>query len=317
MPMPPHACAMRGTGRRRRDAVIHNAVSSAVLPPGACDCHFHVFDPAYPLAASATAPAPKDATLVDYRSQVQAQLGLTRAVLVQSTGYGFDNRCMLAALAELGDGGRGVVTLAPTVDDAMLAQLHAAGVRGVRFMMLNHPVLSWDALEPMAARIAPLGWHVNLQMDGADFPQRLPQLSRLPVPLVIDHNGKFLSPPGVDAPEFRALRSLLDTGRCWIKLSAPYETSRTGAPDYADVSLLARTLAQTYPQRCLWATNWPHVGRANPPKDADMLSLLRAWAPDSETFRQILVDNPQQLYGFCIDSHLQPGALAPFLPPTP
>ncbi len=87
----------------------------------------------------------------------------------------------------------------------------------------------------------------------------------LPVPLVIDHNGKFLSPPGVDAPQFRALCSLMDTGRCWIKLSAPYETSRTGAPDYADVSLLARTLAQAYPQRCLWASNWPHVGRASPP----------------------------------------------------
>ncbi len=272
------------------------AVSTDILSPGACDCHLHVFDPAYPLAA-ASAAAPLHAKLSDYR-KVQSELGLTRAVLVQSTAYGFDNRCMLAALAELGATSRGVVTIAPSVDDATLTQLHAAGVRGVRFMMLNQPVLSWDALAPLAARIAPLGWHVNLQIDGADFAQHLPRLANLPVPLVIDHNGKFLSPPGADAPQFRALRSLMDTGRCWIKLSAPYETSRTGAPDYADVSLLARTLAQAYPHRCLWATNWPHVGRANPPRDADILTLLRAWAPDSETFRQILVDNPQQLYGF-------------------
>ena len=267
------------------------------MPSGACDCHVHVFDPAYPLAATASTVPPERARLADYR-KVQAELGLTRAVLVQSSGYGFDNRCMLAALAELGANGRGVVTLAPTVDDATLAQLHAAGVRGVRFMMLNQPVLSWDALLPMAERIAPLGWHVNLQMDGAGFAHRLQELANLPVPLVIDHNGKFLTPPGVDAPQFQALRSLMDNGRCWIKLSAPYETSRTGAPDYADVSLLARTLAQAYPQRCLWASSWPHVGRANPPRDADMLSLLRAWAPDSDTLRRILVDNPQQLYGF-------------------
>ncbi len=276
---------------------MKHAASSVGLPPGACDCHFHVFDPAYPLAATASAVAPERAKLADYRT-VQAELGLTRGVLVQSTAYGFDNRCMLAALAELGGSGRGVVTIAPSVDDATLAQLHAAGVRGVRFMMLNRPVLSWDALEPMAARIAPMGWHVNLQMDGADFPQHLQQLANLPVPLVIDHNGKFLSPPGVDAPEFLALRSLMDTGRCWIKLSAPYETSRAGAPDYADVGQLALTLAQAYPQRCLWASNWPHVGRANPPRDADMLALLHAWAPDTDTVRRILVDNPRQLYGF-------------------
>jgi D-galactarolactone isomerase len=267
------------------------------MPAGACDCHCHVFDPAYPLAATASAPAPVRATLADYR-HVQAELGLSRAVLVQSSAYGFDNRCMLAALAELGDQARGVVTLPPTVDDATLAQLQAAGVRGVRFMMLNRPLLSWDALLPMAERIAPLGWHINLQMDGAEFPRRMQQLAALPVPLVIDHNGKFLSPPGIDAPQFRALCELMDTGRCWVKLSAPYETSRTGAPDYADVSLLARTLARSYPQRCLWATNWPHVGRTAPPRDADMVSLLRSWAPQDDVFRRILVDNPQQLYGF-------------------
>jgi len=220
--------------------MTHDAASAAALPPGACDCHFHVFDPAYPLAASASVAAPERAKLSDYR-KVQAELGLTRGVLVQSSTYGFDNRCMLAALAELGASSRGVVTVAPSVDDATLAQLHAAGVRGVRFMMLNQPVLPWDALLPMAARIAPLGWHVNLQIDGADFPHRLQQLANLPIPLVIDHNGKFLSPPGVDAPEFRALRSLMDTGRCWVKLSAPYETSRSGA---------------TMPMSAYWPVPW-------------------------------------------------------------
>jgi len=281
---------------------------SGVLAADACDCHMHVFDPAWPLAAGATMQAPPASTLQDYRV-VQSALGLSRVVVVQSGAYGFDNRCMLTALATLGDTARGVVTIEPTLDDSRLAQLHAAGVRGVRFMMLNRPLLSWDALEPMAERIAHLGWHINLQLDGAEFPRLQQRLARLSVPLVIDHNGKFMSPPGVDAPEFRALRVLMDSGRCWIKLSAPYETSSTGAPDYADVSVLASTLARAYPQRCLWASNWPHVGRATPPRDADLLALLlRVWVPDDEgSLRRILVDNPCQLYGF-------PPTPTPFLP---
>lgn len=267
------------------------------LPPGACDCHIHVFEPAYPLAPTARVQPPAASAVQDYRA-LQSALGLTRAVVVQPTGYGFDNSCTLAAVASLGASARGVVVVDASVSDAMLEQLHAGGIRGVRFMMLPGGVLPWEMLAPVAARIAPLGWHVNLQMDGAEFPHRLQRLAELPAPLVIDHTGKFLSPPGVDAPEFRALRSLMDTGRCWVKLSAPYETSRTGAPDYADVSQLARTLVQAYPQRCLWASNWPHVGRAVPPSDADLVDLLRGWAPKAETFRSILVDNPQQLYGF-------------------
>lgn len=264
---------------------------------GACDCHMHVFDPAWPLAAGATVQPPPASTLQHYQA-VQSALGLTRAVIVQSSAYGFDNRCMLAALAKLGDNARGIATIEPTLDDASLKRLHVAGVRGVRFMMLNQPLLSWDALEPMAERIAPLGWHINLQLDGGEFGRLQHRLARLPVPLVIDHNGKFLSPPSVDAPPFRALRALMDTGRCWVKLSAPYETSRTGAPDYADVSVLAGTLARSYPQRCLWASNWPHVGRSIAPRDPDLLDLLRVWASDEATVRRILVDNPQQLYGF-------------------
>lgn len=274
-------------------------IRPAPMPPdaGACDCHMHVFDPDWPLAAGATMQAPASSTLHDYQA-VQASLGLARAVVVQSTAYGFDNRCMLAALARLGDNARGVATIAPTTDDASLGQLHAAGVRGVRFMMLNQPLLPWDALEPIAERIAPLGWHINLQLDGGEIGRLQQRLERLPVPLVIDHNGKFLSPPRVDAPQFRALCALMDTGRCWIKLSAPYETSRIGAPDYSDVGVLASTLARAYPQRCLWASNWPHVGQSTPPRDADLLALLYAWAPDQATARRILVDNPQLLYGF-------------------
>ena len=267
------------------------------LSPGACDCHIHVFDPAYPLAPTARVRPPAAARLQDYR-KLQTTLGLTRAVVVQPTGYGFDNACTLAALASLGTDARGVAVVDASVSDASLVQMHAAGIRGVRFMMLPGGVLPWDMLEPVAARIAPLGWHVNLQVDGADFPRLLQRLARLALPLVIDHTGKFLTPVAPSDPAFLALRALLDSGSCWIKLSAPYETSRTGAPAYADVGVLASTLAQAYPLRCLWASNWPHMGQATAPDGAALLDLLRSWAGDDTHVRRILVDNPQDLYGF-------------------
>jgi len=148
------------------------------------------------------------------------------------------------------------------------------------------------------ALIQPLGWHINLQLNGCDLPQYHDRLARLPVPLVIDHLGKFLPPPAADAPAFRTLCALLEGGRCWVKLSAPYESSQTGAPAYADVGALAVQLARDYPERCLWASNWPHPNRQPVPGDAAMLGLLHAWAPSAAAVQRILVDNPQVLYGF-------------------
>ncbi len=259
----------------------------------------HICEDRWPLAPTALSQPPH-ATVDAYRA-VQRALGLSRVVIVQPTAYGFDNRCTLEAMAQFGDAARSVVVVDAQVSEQTLQQMHAAGVRGVRFQMLPGGALPWDALEPLAARIRPFGWHINLQMDGALFPEFEARLARLEVPLVIDHNGKFLQPPLSDAPApaVAALRRLLDNGRCWIKLSAPYETSRTGAPSYEDVSALARRFARDYPERSLWASNWPHLGRDPRPDDAALLALLlQDWAPDAQTAQCILVDNPKAVYGF-------------------
>jgi D-galactarolactone isomerase len=117
---------------------------------------------------------------------------------------------------------------------------------------------------------------------------------------VIDHVGKFLDPgpPPVDSPAFLSLLRLLDGGRCWVKLSAPYESSRSGPPAFADVSRLARALVASHVERCVWASNWPHANRTPPPSDAAMLDQLLVWADDASSRRRILVDNPARLYGF-------------------
>ena len=263
---------------------------------GACDCHIHVYEEGYPLAKTATfAPPPAPASA--YRD-VQRTLGFSRAIVVQPTGYGFDNRCTLAAIAQLGDGARGIAVVPPDIGDDELQRLHDAGIRGVRFMMLPGGVLPWDALAEMSARIAPLGWHIDLQLDGHDLPKHEAMLARLPSKLVIDHLGKFLAPVTPGSEGFASLCRLLDGPRCWIKLSAPYESSWEGPPGYGDVAWLVRTLSARYPDRGLWASNWPHPNVRPVPDDIRMLDWAMHLVEIDGTRRKILVDNPAELYMF-------------------
>ena len=266
------------------------------VPHGACDCHFHIYEDGRPLAPTATFKPPH-APVPAYK-EVQRALGLTRAVVVQPTGYGFDNSCTLDAIAALAPDSRGIAIIEPGTSDQRIEELDAAGIRGVRYFMLAGGVLPWDTLEAMSARIAARNWNINLQLDGRELPRHKDMLLRLPSRLVIDHTGKFLEPVAPDSEAFGALLQLLDSGRCWVKLSAPYETSREGPPKYEDVGRLARLLAQRYPERCLWATNWPHPNQNPVPSSQAMLDLLFDWAPDASARKAILVDNPAHLYGF-------------------
>jgi len=267
-----------------------------MAPAGACDCHMHVYDGRYKPAPTSLFPPP-DAPLDVYRA-VQRQLGLSRAVIVQPNAYAFDNACTEAAVAALGANGRGVATVSPEIADAEIERLTRAGFRGARCYMLKGGLLSWDDVAAIATKVAPFGWHVQLQLDGRDLPLHADRIARLAAEAVIDHNGKFLEPVPPTHPSFRTLLTLLDGGRCWVKLSAPYETSKSGPPGYVDVSALARALTAANPERCVWASNWPHPNAHPTPSNALMLDLLLDWAPDDATRRRILVDNPARLYGF-------------------
>ena len=267
---------------------------------GACDCHVHIYEDRYPLAPTATFKPPH-APVSAYR-EVQRTLGLQRVVLVQPTGYGTDNRCLLEALAQMGADACGMAVVPPDVADAELQRLHRAGVRGVRFMLLGASgvtgPLRWEHLAPMAARTAALGWTINLQFDGREMRERKGLIDSLPGRVVIDHIGRFVEPVPVADPAFKALQAVLDREGRWVKLSGPYETSKSGPPAYEDVSLLARALAASHPERCLWASNWPHPNRPTVPRDADLLMLLDAWAPDEQVRRAILTTNAAAAYEF-------------------
>jgi D-galactarolactone isomerase len=280
-----------------RSGFDHRA--GAFVPAGACDCHIHVYGPrgAYPLAPTSPFDPPL-ATPEDYR-KVMRELGIERVVLVQPAGYGIDNRCMVDALGTLGPIARGVATVTLQTSDAEFERLTNAGVRGARVLLFPGGLVAADEIPALAVRIRPFGWHVQLQLDGRTLPEHEGMLAALPLPLVIDHNGKFVEPVTADHPAFRTLLRLLWSGRCWVKASSPYETSKSGAPDYADVGALARALIEAAPTRVVWASNWPHGAVKGPKPDTHgLLRLLEQWAPDARTRARILVDNPAELYGF-------------------
>jgi D-galactarolactone isomerase len=265
-------------------------------PPGACDTHMHFYQGRFPSAPTAVF-TPPDAWVDDYRG-LQRRLGLDRVVVVQPSAYGTDNTAQLEAMAALGGKARGVMVVDANTTEAELDRLNTLGVRGARFFMLAGGAVPWDILEQVAARVHAFGWHIQLQLNGRDLPQWAALLNRLPCDLVVDHVGRYMPPVPAEHESFQTLLSLIDSGRCWVKLSAPYESSVTGAPDYADVGPLARALVKAAPERMLWASNWPHPGWQVKPDDAALLDLLLDWADDEATRKRILVDNPARLYGF-------------------
>ena len=267
------------------------------VPPGTCDCHMHVYDPAYPLAATAVAAAPPG-LLRDYL-KVRARLGIARCVVVQPTAYGADNSCTLAAIDAMGASARGVAMVTGEESDGELERLALAGIRGFRFRTFPGGVLPWEKLAPFAARAQEYDWFTDIEMDGRTLPEHEAQLARLPGTLMIDHIGKFLEPVAVDHPAVAALMRLVSSGRTYVKIASPYDSSRSGPPHYADMAPLVEALVRAAPDRLVWASNWPHAALTveQRPDDAAWLDLMSDWM-DETTRRKMLIDNPAKLFGF-------------------
>jgi predicted TIM-barrel fold metal-dependent hydrolase len=267
-------------------------------PPGACDCHMHIYDPRFPAARPASR-LQAQAAVADYR-RLQQRLGTTRTVVVQPAAHVTDNRVTLDAVAQLGANARGVAVVHPDVTDAELEALAAGGIRGIRFSVFDPRTAATaiDMIEPLAPRVAALGWHVQLHMRGDQIADNAALLRRLPCPIVFDHMGRLPQPDGARHDAFAIIRALLDTGRAWVKLSGAYLDTRIGPPGYDDASAVARAYVAAAPDRMVWGSDWPHPTETEKPDDAGLLDLLSAWTPDAATRKRILVDNPLALYGF-------------------
>ena len=270
---------------------------SFVVPFGAVDTHAHVVaaSDAYPMVPERSytpPPAPED----KYLAMLDAT-GMTYGVLVQISVYGTDNRYLLETLRRHPDRLRGIAVVSPEVTDAELEAMHAAGVRGLRINVLFGGGIGFKAMETLAHRIKDLGWHMQFLMDVNALPELMPRMTKLPVPGIVDHMGHTPVAQGLDAPGFSALRSLVRDHGYWVKLSGAYRISER-FPTFDDVTPFAQALIEDAPDRMVWGSDWPHVSLTRMPNTGALRNLLPLWAPDADTRRRILVDNPARLYGF-------------------
>jgi 2-pyrone-4,6-dicarboxylate lactonase len=274
------------------------------FPDLACDCHAHVCGPAKIYGYTAQRIyTPCDCLVEDYEHLLDV-LGVARAVLVQPSFYGADNGAMLAAMRAARRPMRGVAVVGDDVTDAELETLHAAGIRGVRFNVVDlaqgKGELPIATIRAIAARIKPFGWHIEFLMHVDEIPDLDRTLGALGVDIVFGHLGYVRTDKGLADPGFQSLLRLLRTGRAWVKLTAPYRISTQGPP-HPDTTPFARALLAAAPTRLVWGTDWPHVKAAwsiPMPKDAELAELLTEWIPDAGLRRQVLVDNAAALYGF-------------------
>jgi predicted TIM-barrel fold metal-dependent hydrolase len=219
-------------------------------------------------------------------------------VLVQPSVYGTDNSCMVAAMQSAAFNFRGVAVVAEDVSDAELKTLHEAGTRGVRINVASKPTgLTMDQAPRLAARIKPLGWHLQFFMRIGQSPSFERDIGRLPVVCVIDHFGHVHAADGVQSAEFQTLLRLAHLEHVWFKLIGPYRISKQW-PLYPDVAPLAQALVAAAPDRCVWGTDWPHPNAAYMPNDGDLADAIAAWLPDAAIRQKVLVENPARLYDF-------------------
>jgi 2-pyrone-4,6-dicarboxylate lactonase len=270
------------------------------MPPGACDAHCHVFGPGsrYPYAPDRTY-TPPDAPLADFRN-LQATLGIDRAVLVNASCHGLDNEPVTDAIAASAGRFRGVANVDDSFSERDLERLHDGGIRGCRFNFVRHlgGVPDMAVFHRIVAMVAPLGWHIDLHFDAIDLPEYAEMLAKLPVRYTIDHMGRVKASDGLDQLPFRTLIDLMTRDeKCWVKVCGCERVS-SGGPPFHDAVPFARRIVETAPDRVIWGTDWPHPNVKVMPNDGDLVDLIPLFAPEVELQQKILVDNPARLFEF-------------------
>lgn len=267
------------------------------LPPGATDAHCHVFGPGAVFPYSPNRKyTPEDAPKEDLAA-LHAHLGVSRAVIVQASCHGPDNRAMLDALAWRPKEYRGVAIVDANTPGPDYPKMAKAGVRGVRFNFVKHlggmPDLA--LLENVVRRIKPLGWHLVFHLDAKDIGELSDLIVKQTVPVIIDHMGRVPGKDGVDQPPFQQLLKLLDHKHVWVKVCG---SERISMPPYDEAMPIARKIMETAADRTLWGTDFPHPNSTHDADEADLVDLVPKFCPDPAMQKLLLVDNPAKLYGF-------------------
>jgi 2-pyrone-4,6-dicarboxylate lactonase len=268
-------------------------------PFGAVDAHCHVFGPAaeFPFAPERKY-TPGDAGK-DKLFALRDHLGLARNVIVQASCHGKDNSAMIDALQASGGMARGVAVVAHDISDDELAAMDAVGVRGVRFNFVKRLVDATprELFLRTAERVQRLGWHIVVYFEAPDLADLTPFLKELPGIVVVDHMGRPDVTRPVEGPDFGMFVDLMGTmPNLWTKVSCPERLTAAGPP-YDDVVPFQRHLVETFTDRVLWGTDWPHPNmKSHKPDDGLLVDHIARIAPTPELQQALLVSNPMGLY---------------------
>jgi predicted TIM-barrel fold metal-dependent hydrolase len=269
------------------------------LPPDACDAHCHVFGPAhkYPYAADRSY-TPPDAPVENLR-RLHAKLGISRAVIVHASCHGTDMQVTLDAIASSDNTYRGVACVEDAVTDRELLRLHEGGIRGIRFNFVKHlgGVPDLKVFRRLLDRVKPLGWHVVLHLDAEDIFTQQDLLKGIDLPFIIDHMGRVKAADGLAQRPFQLLLDLYRTNPlAWVKVCGSERVS-AGKRPFTDAVPFAQALIAVDGRRILWGTDWPHPNISKDmPNDGELVDLFAQICPDLAAQRQILVENPTQMY---------------------
>jgi predicted TIM-barrel fold metal-dependent hydrolase len=269
-------------------------------PAGAIDTHCHIFGPAAQYPFSPTRPyTPPEATLSMFRA-LHEKIGVERAVIVNATLHGFDNRVVTDAIAQSDGKYKGVANINNAMSDAELLALDKAGIRACRFAFLKRlgGVGDMNVFKRLVERAAAIGWHVDVYLEPGTIREFIPILTTLPTAYVIDHMGTVAAAKGLDDPEFKALLNLQKNDeKCWVKITGLERASASGPP-FHDAVPFARSLIDNAPDRVIWGTDWPHPNVKIMPNDGDLVDLIPLYAPEPAIQKKLLVDNPVRLFKF-------------------
>jgi D-galactarolactone isomerase len=290
-------------------AILGEAPRSIQPMAGLCDCHARVFGSAdrYPPVGNFDVDDLEGFSADAYRD-VRDQLGLERAVLIQPDHLGDDHACLIDAMDDLvkdrdgvsRDVVRGVAAVRGDIEDRKLEHLMSVGIVGTRLAMRRGAEIhDWDSVDRLAWRVHDFGWDVELEMDGSDLHEVEQRIREWPGRVILGHIGLFLRTKTLTQRGFKALTRLIDRDKVWVKLSAPYRSSRRGRSDDPEIDQIARALVGWAPERMVWGSNWPHVeNEGDPLDDRAMLDQLARWVPEETRRHRILRENPAELYGF-------------------
>lgn len=266
---------------------------TSAAPPGLLvDSHAHIFRRDLPMPPEAVF-VPRDDFEIDAYEAILDRAGVTFAVIAAPRFLGTYNDYTLRQIS-----GRprfkATVILDPATDPYVLKAMHADHATGVRLSLRDArqlPDLASYEYTLFFRRLADLGWHVHLHLDGQRLPLVLPALQAAPMPLVIDHFGRPDPALGVASEGFQALLRAVGAGRTWVKLSGAFRLGCDPAP------LVCALLDAGGPERLLWGSDCPFTDFSDSVTYPAVVRAYEGWVPRTED-RAAIDATSRVLYGF-------------------